>query len=350
MTKLTVSALKASRIPVALNICPTDPRLLGWVNEAVERLLRKALWIGAYGRFRICASDGCVTLPVQIASIERVAVCGQVVPSHDMYYEFLSNGLGPRNASCSTSTGCGCGTGACGIAEANLRGWFPTFGDIRGTAKKLVLVCDVAADVGKRVLVMGYDENNNWIRTAPGGIWQDGETVLLAQSPGTTTTKFFDGGVTGIQFLDAREGQVWLYERDTVALTSRLIGSYQYFETVPNYARYFFPSICAQPQTGGGCTTTPVEIIGRLEYYEVSKDTDVLLIGNRAALKNMAVAVKTYEEAVNNADIQRAAAFEALAVKELDNEIEFALGEGREVGVNFKGSSIGTVRPVQNFL
>ena len=87
-----------------------------------------------------------------------------------------------------------------------------------------------------------------------------------------------------------------------------------------------------------------------MEYFPVSKDTDVLLIGNIPALKNMCVAVKTYEEAVNNADIQRAAAFEALAVKELDNEIEFALGEGREVGVNFKGANIGTVRPVQNFL
>jgi len=349
MTKLTFAQVKASRIPAALNVCPTDPRLLAWVNEAVERLLKKALWIGTYGRFRMCATDGCISLPPQIASIERVAVCGQVVPSHDLFFEFLSNGLGPRNASCSTASGCTCG-GGCGVAEANLRGWFPTFADIRGTTKKLRLVCDVSADIGKRVLCLGYDENGNWIRTSPGGVWQDGETVLLAQSPGTDTTKYFDGGITGIQLLDAREGQVWLYERDTTAATSRLIGSYQYFETVPNYARFYFPSIIAQPQTGGGCTTTPVEIIGRLEYFPVVKDTDVLLIGNIPALKNMAVAVKTYEEAVNNADIQRAMAFEALAVKELDNEVEWALGEGREVGVNFKGANIGTVRPVANFL
>jgi len=297
----------------------------------------------------MCATDGCISLLPQLASIERVSVCGQVIPSHDMFYEFLSNGLGPRNASCSTSSGCTCG-GGCGVAEANLRGWFPTFADIRGASKKLRLVCDVSADVGKRVLCLGYDENKNWIRTSPGGVWQDGETVILAQSPGTDTTKFFDGGVTGIQFLDAREGQVWLYERDTVAATSRMIGSYQYFETVPSYARYLFPSIFAQSNSAGGCATTLVEIIGRLEYFPVVKDTDVLIIGNIPALKNMAVAVKTYEEAVNTSDIQRAAAFEALAVKELDQEVEYYLGEGREVGVNFKGSSIGTVRPVENFL
>ncbi len=346
--KLTVAQVKASRIPAALNICPTNARLLAWLNEAIERLIRKALWIGTYGRFRICATDGCITLPSQLASIERAAQCGVVIPTHDMWYEFLSNGLGPRNASCSTAGGCNCG-GGCGVAEANLRGWFPTFADIRSTAKKLRLVCDLSTDVGKSVLCLGYDENGNWIRTIQSGVYADGEVVLLAQAPGTYSTKFFDGGVTGIQFLDARDGQVWLYEYDTVATTSRMIGSYQYFETVPSYARYFFPSICAQ-SSGSSCATTQVEIIGRLEYYPVVKDTDVLLIGNIPALKNMCVAVKTYEEAVNNADIQRAMAFEALAVKELDSEIEFYLAEGREVGVNFQGSSVGTVQPVPTLM
>lgn len=347
--KTTLAMAKASRIPQALNLCPTDSRFLSWLNEIIPQLLQKKLYIGSYGRFRICATDGCITLPPQIASIERVAVCGQVVPVHDMWFEFLSNGLGPRNASCSTATGCSCG-GGCGIAEADLRGWFPTFADVRGTSKKLRLICDVSADVGKRVVVMGYDENRNWIRTAPGGVWQDGETITLSQSPGTDSTKFFDGGITSVQFLDAREGQVWMYERDTVAATSRLIGSYQYFETVPSYARYFFPSIIAQAQTGGGCATTPVEMIGRLEFFPISKDTDVLLIGNLAALKFMAIASKAYENAVTPQDFIRAAQFEKLAEDRLDNEIDFYLGEGREVGVNFKGANIGRVRPVESFL
>ncbi len=346
--KLTVSQVKASRIPAALNICPTDARLLPWLNESIERLIRKALWIGTYARVRMCATDGCLSLPPQIASIERVAVCGQVINVHDFFYEFLSNGLGPRNASCSTAGGCNCG-GGCGVAEANLRGWFPTFADVRGTTKKLTVICDLSTDVGKRVLLLGYDENKNWIRTIQNGVYADGEVLTLAQGAGTTSTKFFDGGVTGVQFLDARDGQVWLYEYDTVATTSRMIGSYQYFETVPSYARFYFPSICAQ-SSGGSCATTQVEIIGRLEYYPVVKDTDVLLIGNIPALKNMCVAVKTYEEAVNNADIQRAMAFEALAVKELDNEIDFALGEGREIGMNIQGSNIGAIQPVPTLM
>ncbi len=74
------------------------------------------------------------------------------------------------------------------------------------------------------------------------------------------------------------------------------------------------------------------------------------MIGNIPALKNMAVAVKTYEEAVSIADLSRAAAFEAMAVKELDSELEYYLGEGREVGMNIQGSNIDGVHPVPTLL
>jgi hypothetical protein len=343
--RLTVADAKASRIPQACGVCSDDPRFLAWLNDAIQRLLVKGLYIGTFGRFRICATDGCITLPPQIASIERVAVCGRPVALHDQFYEFLDNGFGPRSAGNQTGGCCPAGTDF-GIEEANLRGWYPSFDDIRGTSKKLRLVCDLSSDVNKRVLVLGYDENNNWIRTVQGGVWSDGEIVLLAQSPGTDSTHFFDGGLTGIQFLDARDRQVWLYERDTIAATSRMIGHYQHFETRPNYSRYFFPSILAQAQNDS-CNQTLVDLIGKLEFIPVVKDTDYLIISNLPALKFMCQASKTYEEAVNQADLNRAAAFEAIAVKELDNELTHYLGEGRVIGTNFMGSSIGRVNPVE---
>lgn len=343
-----------TRIPQAVGLCPTSPKLVPWLNEAQQRLITKGHWIGTYGRFRICATDGCLTLPPQLASIERAAQCGVPIPVHDLWYDFLENGLGLRNAfSASTSannaTCCG-PAGQCGPGEANLRGWFPTFADIRGTDKKLTLVCDLATDVGKEVLVLGYDQNGNWIRTTQGGVIADGEVITLAQSPGTTSTKFFDGGITAIQFLEERDGQVWLYELDTVAATQRLIGSYQYWETKPSYARYFFPAILPQAQSGGGCTTTTIEIVGKLEYMPLRVDTDYLLVTNVPALKNMVMAVKHLEEAVSNEDIARATAFEATALRELDAEIDHYLGTGREVGMNIRGLNHGIAQPVPNLL
>lgn len=349
MRPLTLGDVKnRTRIPQALGICSTDPRLVAWLNEAQQRLITKANWIGTYGRFKICATDSCITMPPQVASIERVALCGVPIPVHDMWYEFLDNGLGVRAAN--TNSGSACCGNTCGAEEANLRGWFPTFGDIRGTDKKLVVSCDLSADVGKRILVLGYDQNRNWIRTVQGGTIADGEVLLLAQGAGTTSTKFFDGGITGIQFLDDRAGLVWLWELDTVAVTQRLIGSYQYWERNPSYARYLFPSILAQTNSEGGCTTTTVEMIAKLDFIPVAVDTDYLLITNVPALKNMATAVKQMEEAVSTDDFTRAASFEAIALRELDAEIEHYLGEGRVVGMNVRGLNHGGVHPVPNLL
>jgi len=348
--KLTLADVKQrTRIPAALGVCPSDPRLVAWLNEACQRLVTKAHWIGTVGRFRLCVTDGCISLPPQVASIERLAICGVPVPVHDYWYDFLENGFGLRSGGGTATTGQSCCGVSCGPEEANLRGWFPTFADVRGTSKKLVVACDLASDVGKRVLVLGYDQNANWIRTVQSGAVADGEVLLLAQGAGTTSTHFFDGGITSVQFLDERDGQAWLWELDTVATTQRLIGSYQYWERVPSYARYLLPSILTQ--TGGnGCNTTTVELLAKLEFIPVRADTDLLLISNIPALKNMAMAVKQYEEAVSGDDFTRAAAFEAIALKELDDEIEHYLGEAREVGMTVRGLNFGVAHPVPNLL
>lgn len=353
--KLTLGNLiDNSRVPKALGLCPRTnveqrTRFLQIVNEGQQRLIPQGLYVGTYGRFRMCVTDGCVSLAPQLASIERVALYGRVIPSHDMLYEFLDNGFGPRNALSTTGTGTCGGGGSCGMAEANLRGYFPSFGDIRGSAKKLRFACDLSSDVDKTVLALGYDDNGNWIRTTQGSVVADGELITLAQAPGTDSTKFFSS-LTGVQFPDERDGQVWLWERDTVASTSRLIGNYQYWETDPDYPRYFFPSVLAQ-QTSNGCTATTIELIGKLDFVPVKQDTDYLIIRNVPALKEMCVGIKKAEDeadsSVSNDIIIKA---EALAIHYLDQELEHYNGQGREVGMNVRGPNIGSNNPVEALL
>src|SRR5690348_15816978 len=86
------------RIPAAIGICTSEQKFVDVLNEAQQRLLTKGFWFGTYGKFRICAPDGCITLPAQIATIERVAMNGMSVPVRDEWYEFLENGYGPRNS------------------------------------------------------------------------------------------------------------------------------------------------------------------------------------------------------------------------------------------------------------
>lgn len=333
--RTTLLDAKNSRIPQAIGVCSDHPKFIGVLNEAQQRLLPKGLWFGTYGKFRICASDGCITLPAQIATIERVAVCGRNIPVHDEWFEFLENGYGPRN-----STSCNSGGGTCGTGcdESLYRGRFCTFKDIIPSGKQLNFVCDLVSDVGKQVLALGYDDNGNWIRTSQSGIIKDGELISFAQGAGTLSVNNFSC-VTDIQLPNNMDGQSWLYEYKVSDATKRMIGKYEYFETRPSYARYYFPSICA-PSTGA-CTQTSVEIIGKLEFIPAKQDTDYLIISNLPALKEMCVGISNAEKEPDTVEkVKILKTSEASAISELDAELNHYLGEGRVIGINLMGSSI----------
>lgn len=319
-----------------LGMCSTDDRIAEFANEAMERLLPEGHWWGTTQKFRICASEGCITMPPQIATIEKAAICKVPIPIHDQWFEFLANGAGLRD-----SDDC--------WQEANYQGQFPTFAEIIGTDKKLRFVCDLATDVGKVVLALGYDQNGNWIRTDQSGTILDGERITLAQSPGTNSAQFFSS-ITDIQFPDNMDGQTWLYEYNTTSAVQRMIGKYEYWETRPSYARFLFPSIKGNCSSGT-CTQQSIEVIGKLEFVPVKKDTDYLLIGNLPAMKEMMVAINRSEnepdsEKANNIIIKGLAVAKSI----LDQELNHYLGSGRTIGVELVGSSIGTADPVETIL
>lgn len=334
--RVTVSDLRSSRVPAALGICSTDPRLLAWANEAMQRLLFKGLWWGSVGRFRICATNSCITLPRQMATIETASMCGWPMDVHDYWFEFIGNGPG-------IATECSC------WGTANYRGRYPTFADVHGTNKKLNFVCDLAGDVGKFVLALGYDENNNWIRTNQSGTIKDGELIAYAQSAVTTSTNFFSK-VTDLQLPDDMTGQSWLYEYNNDTAVRRLIGHYQYDETRPAYARYFFPGLTRLAENSS-CESVLVEVMAKLEFIPLVNDTDYLILGNIPALKEMMSALKDAEyEPDGVKKMQLIAAGLTTAVSLLDDELTHYLGDGRKIGIQMVGSSIGSVDPVQNFI
>lgn len=338
--RTTLADIKASLIPDAIGLCPDDARLVKMVNEAQQRLLTKGLWHGTFGRFRICTENQCITLPPQIATIESAAVSGEVVSMRDTWWEFLDNGFGPMVG----TSGCAsCGDGnnvGGGLGVGIYRGRFCTFKDIQPTGKKLNVVCDLSSDVGKEVLLLGYDDNGNWIRTDQGGTIKDGELVAFAQSGGTTTTNNFSS-INDIQLPDDMDGQSWLYEYSVAATTRRLIGKYEYFETRPNYARYLFPSVCTRTCDDNACCQTPIDIVGKLEFIPVVNDTDYLIIGNIPALKELMVAIKNADLAPDSlSKNQIITSGYAMAMNELDNEIRHYRGDGVVTGIQLVGTSI----------
>lgn len=333
-----------SLVPDRLNMRAVDSRIPKYVNAYQQRLLTAGRWWGAYARFHVCSINGCVTMPPQIATVERAAVCGSPVPVHDLWWEFLDNGWGTEAgnagcASCGGSFGCGCAYGA------KYRGNFATFDDLIGINKKLLLVCDLASDVGKQVLALGYDSNGNWVRTSQGGTIKDGELITLAQSPGTqSVTKF--SSITDLQPPSTLDGQWWLYEYNVDTTDQRMIGHYQYWETRPSYPRYRFGGICnSETAEEGECNKTLIEVIAKLEFIPVKNDSDYLILGNVPACE---YGVEGVKYSMPPADMQKALGLFAMAKEELDKELDHYLGAGRRIGMNIINQNFGMT--VENFI
>lgn len=300
--KLTLGDIK-SNIAKILSMASTDSRVLGYINEAQQRLMYKGNWPGTYVRYAIKNSNGLITWPRQLETIESVIVKETPGVIRNEWFEFLESGPGLLDSSD-------------GDALTLLdRGQAVTFSDIDGAESKVRVYTTVTADAGLRVLLQGYDDNGDWIRTLEDGSYIDGEYVTLTSSYVDTNAKFI--AIAGVQ-KPATEGNVKVYEYDTTDTTQRLIAVYQPTEQRPVYRRSLIPGI---PDDN---TTRNVTVIGKLRFLPSVYDTDWLHIGYEAAIKEMVMSIRKAEMNLP----QEAAIYERRAVNLLQDQLLHYLGDG----------------------
>lgn len=299
--------VRSSRIPQVLGMCSDSDKLVSYVNEAMQRLIVRGRWNGSFQRIRICSDSGCITLPRQIAAIHEMAVCGMPVSIRNQFWEFLMNGLGVQWDKSESS---------CSCPGPNFidRGWFPTYADIIGT-KTLRLYASVLTDYGKRILVQGYDSNNQWVRTLDSGVYIDGYYMTLADP--FTDSEFTFTSITGIQKPET-DGNVLLYEVNSSG-DQRQLGVFEPDETVPHYRRYFMKNSGGLCDTSCCNNTVTFTGIAKLEFIPVVNDTDYLFIDNIPALKEMCQAIRMSEMDTAQSQAQ-ALVYEKRAIRELNHE------------------------------
>lgn len=320
MSLLTVAEAR-DRIASAAQLCATDPRVLKYLNRAVRRLLPKGKWVGTYQTYRICAPNGCITWPRQIETIEAAAVCSQPITIRNSWYEFLEGGPGIG--------------GGCGVKLLD-RGTHCCFEDMTGnTDRRIRIYTDVNEGAGKFIILQGYDQNAQWIRTQVAGAWIDGERVELpaaAASP-AVTTKFFTS--LGRVIKPKTNGMVRLYEYNaTDAVNVQALAIYEPDETLPNYRRSFVPGISSNGGNG-------VDVVAKLKFYAVENENDFLLIGNLDALEEETRALVHFD----NRNFPEGYTAEKFAVSLLNEELSHYLGDGpvltlRVEGVDFGAGSV----------
>ncbi len=308
--KVTLGDAK-SRIAKHLNLCATDSRTTEYINEAQRRLIESGKWKGTYGKFTICVTDGCIAWPRQIETIETVALNQSVGTVRNDWFEFVESGYGLLDNKDNVGY------------QLIDRGESPTQKDMSGEGKNIRVYAFLEADAGKIINIQGYDENNAWIRTASGGSYIDGQNVTLVNGYVDTTKKF--KSITGIR-KDVTQANVQLYEiTDASAPTLVDLATYEPNETLPSYRRSIIPSLGGAAGCESGTDKkVAVTVIAKLRFINAVNDTDVLMVSDLYAIKNMATAIKLEE----NRDFGAASEYRNLAFDSLQNQLANHMGDG----------------------
>jgi hypothetical protein len=296
--RLTVANIMADTTFVSgdLGLCLPAQRskFLSYLNGAEEEMQNYGRWWGSITEAQFCIRKGCVVFPREVATIEQIAICGQPMTIENSWYQWTQNlaTIASCGGSCSSDT---CNTnisGVCGCGHLGMRmqaRFAASFDWTVGENKALRFYPTHSSDVGKKIVVQGYDENNIWVRTSFDGSVQDGEQVTLALPYVDTTTVWYPGAPSAIQ-KEATSYRVLLYEVNTSTGDERALGVYQPSETNPEYRVATIPGF-RYIKCGGCCdadSSNPprtITALVKLHHIPLSADRDWLLFRNLQAYR-----------------------------------------------------------------
>jgi len=327
--KLTFGTVKAACAKVA-NYNSSDPRLLDLVNRGCERLLYDAgKSVDTVARYTVCVTNGCLTWPREIETIEAWERCGCPGTVRNGFYEFLE--YGPGNMS-STSGSSG---------QLVDRGNAVAFDDVIGTGKKLAIYADGTEAAGAFVLVRYYDGNANKVYTTVSGTVIEGERILIPAAGGYTlsASTCMAGGLYEV-IKPVTKKPIRLYEYDVALATYRALAYYEPDETLPTYRRSLIP--CLAGGSTGGCETQRVTVMAKRRFIPATGDDSVLIISHADAVRLACQAIKKEEDV----GVAEAEPLWQMAIRCLDRQMRHWQGDGVAAPINFAGAD----SPVCNYI
>lgn len=357
--RITLNDLRTSRCPVTLNVDPNSDRFTSYVNEACQRIFFSGEnFFDLTQRFVMCVYNGCLTFPRRVAAIESLFSCNTPITIRNQWFENLEGvGLQTPQRRCNSDSEQNCNNGFwwnnqwCNWGNGYDRGTACTFSDIRNTNKKIRVYADIAEDDDAQILLQGYNDSGQWIRSEVDGEWIDGEYVDISTTP-TNSTNFFTN-LVAVQ-KPVTNGNVRLYEYNTDTTAQRALAVYEPTETNPVYRRMLVPGLenaqccdenCSDDDSDE-CRRARITCIARLEYTPVSAGTDWVIPGNIPALKDMMQAVRHYE--MNNE--AEAIVCEQRAMHQLRTQLRHYLGHAVVQPIRRQPSAIANAGPGLNII
>lgn len=305
---LTFGELKTSTASDIAGTCSGSAQFAARVNESIRRLMRRGDWLGTVVPIHVCSRAGCVVFPRYVGTVRKINVCKSPIAIKNVWYDFLEH----RDRS-TWGGWCGCEARMIGSTEA------ATFSDIFGDGRFVRAYCTARADVGKTIQLFGEDNHGQPLRTENSdGSYTEGITITFA-APFASTSIYVRRIDRVIK--DVTTGDVRLYAYNPVTDILEDLALYSPSETVPSYAKYQLHAQTWPTTTAPGqntcCPSMSVVALVKLKFIPVQVDSDLVLIQNIDALKDMLQSLRFKE----NGDYATAAQYEAQSIRELNLQL-----------------------------
>jgi hypothetical protein len=258
-----------ARVASSAGLTAESDRLKARITAIQNRLGYKGKWDGCMDQLEFAVYDRLITLPLEYETLEGVAVSDNPLPMMPKWYEFLDHGPGPQDDNP-------------WVNVVIRRGFSPVVRQSYDEARVVRAFASVDERVNGETVnirVLGYDENDVWVRTEVDGVWQDGENLALnghlAENWAESVTKFkritrIDKPVTNGAV------ELWFMDPDE---TLYFAGRYEYHTTNPKFAQYVVPSL------GTTIQTTLVKALCRRKIRPVVSGDEELIFDNLEAYR-----------------------------------------------------------------
>lgn len=289
-----------ARVSGIAGITVTDPRLLRYVNLALEILFSRADFPGRTQLYRFEQFENRVALPYGLLAIERAAVDEVPINLVNRWYEFIRGGVGLQLTNKSTDR----------LID---RGESAVARQPNGTELYLRLYSYADERVNgarPRVRITGYDADGVWIRTQTSSGWIDGFELELAgdQANNYTTSPVKVSHIVSITKPVTRARVGIFYWHSTL---DQLYIAGEIPHSVENSAFriYELPSVCS-----GQIVT--MQALCRRRLTPIIADSDLMPISSIPVLRYALMAIAAQEAK----DLTNATQFLTLAIEQLTTE------------------------------
>ena len=318
----------------------TDERLLVRTNSAIEELMNLGEWPNVVDRWHITALDGHIVLPTHLDRLMQINLRGVPQTVVSPWFQFVAYGPGTREDQqgflrwwCDDSV-------ITDRGESPVRVRLPETGGpwkLRVyTAVDESIVTDGTAANPDCTIQGNYGDEI--IRTQVDGEWINGERVELDWTvPYVETVSDFDEVTVFTK--PETNGYIKLTAWDGTTETE--LSNYLPTDTTPSYHHYFSQWL-SELDAADDSPLRTVRARCRKRFVPAKEDTDVLIIGNVPALREMVVA--QFKREADNAESYAPHMQSALAI--MRAEALAYRGKSRIPGLTFqKGFAVGSNLP-----